>query len=799
MVMIVISRILLLFIVFVITFSTVKAQLKFHKATIQLSKNFTLSDAAMLGVEMDHGAVISETSVQGVINDFIIDTLQKLQIPFTIDQADLAKMYAHRLIQEKEDYSLYSTHFTKKLFGSMGSFLTLQEIYEIFTEIENKYPTLIRKETIGVTYEGRAIYAYHIGMDTVKDSKVLPRTLITSLHHAREAITATISCFFVQDFFEKVENNDPFCLYVLKNAPITIIPCLNPDGYEYNRTTNPNGGGMWRKNRRPNTNTSGIGVDPNRNYGPKEFWNSINGGSATFGSSDTYRGDSAFSEAETKAMKQIAETYNFKCALNFHSYSDLIVRPVSYSGSNPPDEKPYHYFCAHHSEKSNYPFGLDLQMVNYPARGTSDDYLYLGIPNKKIISITPEVGNFSDGFWPRTSRIYPLVQTNLPAIYAALRTTIAVPYLYSYSSRSISNVIDTQVFTLQFANTSLEPTKQCELRYSLLSTTSQSSVTEKYDTLPSMAPSETLTRSFSATGGGRPPVFGHNDGVIIEQKYDQFSLYDTLYFNIHQRKEYSLYNGEPTTASSALKGWEIEFDTKDSTYSLTESVNSNSQTNIMSSAETQQQISLEGCVDAYIEFDSKWDFEANGDAAIVYFKDQDSINITPLRSERMQNFSNGNTPLYPIGTPILNGNFRERIVQRANLNRFLGRKGVVGFQVRTNSGFTYNGFNLYKAKIVTHNTNITDLTKTEIQSITVQDSYGVISFSITREHKPLNPIVQLSIYNLSGKALFSNSYEWGSENYKGISISNDLLPVGVYLVSVVIDGESVNQIFTVIR
>jgi hypothetical protein len=27
------------------------------------------------------------------------------------------------------------------------------------------------------------------------------------------------------------------------------VPVVNPDGYEYNRQTNPGGGGMWRKNR----------------------------------------------------------------------------------------------------------------------------------------------------------------------------------------------------------------------------------------------------------------------------------------------------------------------------------------------------------------------------------------------------------------------------------------------------------------------------------------------------------------------------------------------------------------------
>ena len=44
-----------------------------------------------------------------------------------------------------------------------------------------------------------------------------------------------------------------------------FVPIVNPDGYVYNEATNPDGGGMWRKNRRDNGDGS-FGVDPNRIY-----------------------------------------------------------------------------------------------------------------------------------------------------------------------------------------------------------------------------------------------------------------------------------------------------------------------------------------------------------------------------------------------------------------------------------------------------------------------------------------------------------------------------------------------------
>ena len=53
---------------------------------------------------------------------------------------------------------------------------------------------------------------------------------------------------------------------IVDSTEMYFIPCVNPDGYVYNETTNPNGGGYWRKNRR-NNNDGSYGVDLNRNYG----------------------------------------------------------------------------------------------------------------------------------------------------------------------------------------------------------------------------------------------------------------------------------------------------------------------------------------------------------------------------------------------------------------------------------------------------------------------------------------------------------------------------------------------------
>jgi len=71
--------------------------------------------------------------------------------------------------------------------------------------------------------------------------------------------------------------------------------------------------------------------------------------------------------------------------------------------------------------KNNYSVGTDMQTVNYSTRGNSDDYMYDGEPGRdKIFTMTPEVGNFRDGFWPQQNRIIPLAEENLlPNLYYA--------------------------------------------------------------------------------------------------------------------------------------------------------------------------------------------------------------------------------------------------------------------------------------------------------------------------------------------------------------------------------------------
>jgi hypothetical protein len=90
----------------------------------------------------------------------------------------------------------------------------------------------------------------------------------------------------------------------------------NPDGYNHVFTSN----NLWRKNRR--VFASGVGVDQNRNYA--QGWSASCAGS-TSASSDTYKGPSAASEAETQTMMTWSEQERFAKVIDYHSFGQEVL------------------------------------------------------------------------------------------------------------------------------------------------------------------------------------------------------------------------------------------------------------------------------------------------------------------------------------------------------------------------------------------------------------------------------------------------------------------------------------------
>lgn len=70
------------------------------------------------------------------------------------------------------------------------------------------------------------------------------------------------------------------------------------------------------------------GVDLNRNYDFKFGFDEE--GSVNDPCDEIYRGQYAFSEPETRAIKDLVENNNIQAAMNFHSWGNLWITPFNY-------------------------------------------------------------------------------------------------------------------------------------------------------------------------------------------------------------------------------------------------------------------------------------------------------------------------------------------------------------------------------------------------------------------------------------------------------------------------------------
>jgi len=297
--------------------------------------------------------------------------------------------------------------------GSMGGYYTMSEIYAKLDSMRILYPNLISaKYVIGYTYENRPIYAVKISDNPDVDENE-PEVFYNSLIHCREPAAMMTVMYYMYYLLENYGTN-PEATYLVNNREIYFVPLINVDGYEYNRSTNPSGGGMWRKNRHPYS--GGVGVDLNRNFGYK--WAYDNNGSSNYVDDETYRGPSAFSEPETEAFRQFCNGRTFKTTFNYHTYSNYLLYAWSYDLIPTPDSSLFLEYAMDMVKYNGFEYGQPPALL-YEVNGCTDDWMYgEQIEKPKIISFTPEVGDDNDGFWPSQNRIYPIAQENLkPNLY----------------------------------------------------------------------------------------------------------------------------------------------------------------------------------------------------------------------------------------------------------------------------------------------------------------------------------------------------------------------------------------------
>ncbi|WP_341718540.1 M14 family zinc carboxypeptidase [Micromonospora sp. FIMYZ51] len=207
------------------------------------------------------------------------------------------------------------------------------EMVAVVNQVVADHPSIARKISIGSSYEGRDLVAVKIS-DNVATDENEPEILFNSQQHAREHLTVEMAIYLLNLFTDNY-GSDSRITSLVNNREIWIVPSVNPDGSEYDIATGSYR--SWRKNRQPNSGSSYVGTDLNRNW---SYNFGCCGGSSGSTSSETYRGPSAFSAPETQALRNFVNSrvvggvQQIKANIDFHTYSELVLWPYGYTTSN---------------------------------------------------------------------------------------------------------------------------------------------------------------------------------------------------------------------------------------------------------------------------------------------------------------------------------------------------------------------------------------------------------------------------------------------------------------------------------
>ncbi len=298
--------------------------------------------------------------------------------------------------------------------AGFGIFHTYSENVAFVDSLRLLYPEVIsEKWSLGQSHEGRDIWCFRVSDNPSVDENE-PEILIDGMHHAREIMASEFPIMFAE-YLAQNYGTDPQITWLLDNRELYIIPIINPDGVAYNESTNPNGGGMWRKNRR--NNGGGIyGVDPNRNY-PYQ-WGLDNSGSSPDPDSDVYRGPSAGSEPEVQALMNFFNSHHIITHDSVHSYSNLTLYPWGYTNTPTAHHSTFVHMADQMTMYNGYEPGQP-GVILYNVNGGTNDWVYGATEDHDFaFSFTNEIGGSGDGFWPDESRRGALFQENIwPHIY----------------------------------------------------------------------------------------------------------------------------------------------------------------------------------------------------------------------------------------------------------------------------------------------------------------------------------------------------------------------------------------------
>lgn len=306
---------------------------------------------------------------------------------------------------------------------SMGGFYTWDEVDTWIDSLVTANPAITCTQSIGDTYEGRPQRVVKISVNNSfdDDDPAMANAWYDGLIHAREGASMRNIRYWMMwlcSNYQRNGYNGYQATWLLENRELWCLPVNNVDGWVYNQSISPGGGGMQRKNR--NLSAGGDGVDLNRN------WSVAWGGAGSSGtpSSSTYRGTGPISEPECSNIDTFWQTHIPTQMHSTHTYGNILIYPWGWTDD--PTTHVLEYSTqgeimvrwATGEEHSPSATGL------YYASGNTRDHSY-GLYG--AMSWNHETGAGFAGFWPSATEVVKLSRRNLRS-YLVTACLAGCPY-----------------------------------------------------------------------------------------------------------------------------------------------------------------------------------------------------------------------------------------------------------------------------------------------------------------------------------------------------------------------------------
>ncbi|CAI4225218.1 unnamed protein product [Auanema sp. JU1783] len=321
---------------------------------------------------------------------------------------------------------------------NLAQYHSFADVINYMNALAITYPERVSVQPIGTTHEGRQIPLIKITNKRIPGEKKV--IWVDGGIHAREWVSPATVLYFIHQLVTQYDNDAQIRQFV-DQLEWNIVPLLNPDGYEYSRSSSDPEIRLWRKNRSPakcTTQTTGLfarpqtsccqGVDLNRNF--DWFFGQV--GSSTDPCSEIYQGAYAFSEPETAAVRDFVQRHPVTTFLTFHSYSQILMYPFGHqvrTYSNDLNDLRSTALSASQALRrlygTNYKVGTGADTL-YPASGGSEDWAK-GKGHAKysfLFELRPEEQVW-DGFLLPENQIMPTARETWEAVKVIAAQTLA--------------------------------------------------------------------------------------------------------------------------------------------------------------------------------------------------------------------------------------------------------------------------------------------------------------------------------------------------------------------------------------